>query len=241
METQTVAIKDIKIHRYAELTPRMIPEQFEALKIDIKENGQLEPIKLSGTNCYDGRHRIAALSELGATTVEALVDNSLSDSDIKSQVLSLENRRHQTPTQLAVMAFKEYLMLSADTDTKESQGSIAKRFGISRKNLVEVKSLYDRAPDLIDFLFNGNKFNIGTPGNPSYTNNVRAINAYIKSERIDRMSEPTEFKLTVEESEYVESIANDLILKHGKDTMLDIAKRIYAICNKENSNESKAR
>ena len=233
MNVQTVKIKDIKIHKYAELTPRMIPEQFEALKMDIKENGQLEPIKLSGTNCYDGRHRIAALSELGETTVEALVDNSLSDSDIKSQVLSLENRRHQTPTQLAIMAYKEYLMLSADAETKESQGSVAQRFGVSRANLAEVKSLYDRAPDLIDFLFNGNKFNIGTAANPSYTNNVRAINAYIKTERIDRMSEPKEFKLSLEESEYVNEIANDLILKHGKDTMLDIAKRIYSICNKE--------
>lgn len=233
MNIQTVNIKDIKIHRYAELTPRMIPEQFEALKMDIKVNGQLEPIKLSGTNCYDGRHRIAALTELGSETVEALVDNSLSDSDIKSQVLSLENRRHQTPTQLAIMAYKEYLMLSSDNETKESQGSVAQRFGVSRKNLVEVKSLHDRAPDLIDFLFNGNKFNIGTTVNPSYTNNVRAINAYIKTERIDRMSEPKEFKLTVEESEYVNEIANDLILRYGKENILDIVKRIYSICNKE--------
>lgn len=233
MNIEKIDISKLRTHRYAELTPKMIPEQFEALKLDIKDNGQLEPIKVSKGFVYDGRHRIAALLSLGESTVEAIVDNGLSDADIKSQVLSLENRRHQTPTQLAIMAYKEYVMLSADADTKESQGSIAQRFGITRTNLAEVKSLADRAPDIIDFLFDGNKFNIGTTANPSYTNNVRAINAYIKAERIDRMVGPVEFKLSAEESEYVNNIANDLILKHGKDTMLDIAKRIYSICNKE--------
>jgi len=141
MDVQVIKIENIKIHKYAELTPRMIDEQYEALKNDIKVNGQIEPIKLTGIQCYDGRHRIRALTELGCKTVKAVVNNNLTDSDIKSLVLSLENRRHQTPTQLAIMAYKEYMMLNENEDTKESQGSVANRFGVSRKNLSEVKHL----------------------------------------------------------------------------------------------------
>lgn len=229
MNVQTVNIKDIKIHRYAELTPRMIPEQFEALKMDIKDNGQLEPIKLSGTNCYDGRHRIAALTELGQTTVEAIINNELSDSDIKSQVLSLENRRHQTPTQLAIMAYKEYKMLSFDADTKESQGSVAERFGVSRTNLAEVKSLAERSPDIIDYLFDGNKLNIGSATVPNMTNNVRAISAWLKTDMEIRMDTSySESKMTSYENEVIDIAAQELINKYGIDVSIDVAKRIIA-------------
>lgn len=229
MNVQTVNIKDIKIHRYAELTPRMIPEQFEALKMDIKDNGQLEPIKLCGTNCYDGRHRIAALTELGQTTVEAIINNELSDSDIKSQVLSLENRRHQTPTQLAIMAYKEYKMLSSDSDTKESQGSVAKRFGITRTNLAEVKSLAERSPDIIDYLFDGNKLNIGSATVPNMTNNVRAISAWLKTDMEIRMDTSySESKMTSYENEVIDIAAQELINKYGIDVSIDVAKRIIA-------------
>lgn len=229
MNVQTVNIKDIKIHRYAELTPRMIPEQFEALKMDIKENGQLEPIKLSGSNCYDGRHRIAALTELGQTTVEAIINNELSDSDIKSQVLSLENRRHQTPTQLAIMAYKEYKMLSFDADTKESQGSVAKRFGITRTNLAEVKSLAERSPDIIDYLFDGNKLNIGSATVPNMTNNVRAISAWLKTDMEIRMDTSySESKMTSYENEVIDIAVLELISRYGIDVSIDVAKRIIA-------------
>lgn len=231
MDIQVVKIENIKIHKYAELTPRMIEEQYEALKNDIKVNGQIEPIKLTGIQCYDGRHRIRALTELGCKTVKAVVNNNLTDSDIKSLVLSLENRRHQTPTQLAIMAYKEYMMLNENEDTKESQGSVANRFGVSRKNLSEVKALADRAPDLIDFLFDGHKFNTGTTSSPNYTNNVRVINAYIKQERLSRISEPKDVGLTSDENEFINEISKDLMLKHGKETMLEVAKRIYAMCN----------
>lgn len=226
-------IENLSIHEYAYLTPNMIDDQFNALVLDIKDNGQLEPVKVCRGKIYDGRHRMKALGLLGEKTIKIDIDNTLSEEDIKSQVRSLENRRHQTPTQLAIMAYKEYMLLSKDKDTKENQGVVASRFGISRSNLAEVKSLAERAPDIVDFLFNGQKFNIGTVNNPSFTNNVRAINAFIREERTSRISEPKEFELTMEENEYINNIANDMLLKYGKDTVLDIAKRLYFICSKE--------
>lgn len=226
-------IERLSIHEYAYLTPNMIDDQFNALVLDIKDNGQLEPVKVCRGKIYDGRHRMKALSLLGNKTIKIDIDDTLSEEDIKSQVRSLENRRHQTPTQLAIMAYKEYMLLSKDKETKENQGVVASRFGISRSNLAEVKSLAERAPDIVDFLFNGQKFNIGTVNNPSFTNNVRAINAFIREERTSRISEPKEFELTMEENEYVNNIANDMLLKYGKDTVLDIAKRLYFVCSNE--------
>lgn len=228
-----VRIETLGVHEYAKLTPNMVDDQFNALVIDIQNNGQLEPVKVCRGKIYDGRHRLKALTALGKSHIKIDVNDNLTEDDIRSQVRSLENRRHQTPTQLAIMAYKEYMMLSSNADTKVSQGDVAARFGVTRTNLAEVKSLAERAPDIVDILFNGHKFNIGSTGCPNLTNNVRAINSWIKTERLERVSEPKEFKLTQEENEFINEITNELILKYGKDTMLDISKRAYAILTKE--------
>ncbi|MGC1453396.1 MAG: ParB N-terminal domain-containing protein [Candidatus Sulfotelmatobacter sp.] len=56
-----------KVHPVAELFPVMPREEFERLKRDIKENGQIEPIMLdyAGEMLLDGRHRLKACKELG--------------------------------------------------------------------------------------------------------------------------------------------------------------------------------
>lgn len=222
-------IESLQIHEYANLTPNMVDEQFKALVIDIQTNGQLEPVKVCKGKIYDGRHRLKALKLLNKKKIKAIVDDNLTEEDIRSQVRSLENRRHQTPTQLAIMAYKEYVMLSKNDDTKESQGKIAERFGITRTNLAEVKSLAERAPDVVEMLYDGHKFNIGTVLNPTYTNNVRTINAYIREDRQNRLSTPAEygFKFTTEETEFIDQLVKDLIDTHGTSVALEVSKRIY--------------
>ena len=226
-------ISDLLTHRYAELTPNMIDAQFEALKLDIEQNGQLEPIKVwkhkNKLYVYDGRHRLKSLKELGLETIKAEVDDKATEEEIRTRVKSLENRRHQTPTQLAIMAFKEYKLLSEDAESKESQESVAKRYGISRKSLAEVKTLSERAPDLVDILFNGDKFNTGTSTNPCYTNNIRVINAFVKDDTYSRVGKPKECKLSQEELEFLDDEANKIIAKHGNSLSMDIAKRLFGI------------
>lgn len=226
-------ISELTIHRYAEITPNMIDAQFEALKLDIEQNGQLEPIKVwrhkNKLYVYDGRHRLKCLKELGMDTIKAIINDTSSEEEIRTQVRSLENRRHQTPTQLAIMAFKEYRLLSEDAETKESQESVAKRFGISRKSLAEVKTLSERAPDLIDVLFNGDKFNTGTKTNPCYTNNIRVINAFVKDDTCARVGKPKECKLSQEELEFLDTEAMKIIAEHGTSLAMDLAKRLFGI------------
>ena len=170
-----------------------------------------------------------SIKELGLETIKAEVDDKATEEEIKTRVKSLENRRHQTPTQLAIMAFKEYKLLSKDDDSKESQESVAKRYGISRRNLAEVKTLSERAPELVDILFNGDKFNTGTTTNPCFTNNIRVINAFVKDDTYSRVGKPKECKLSQEELEFLETEAMKIIAEHGTSTAMDLAKRLFGI------------
>lgn len=235
---ENIDISTIRIHRYAKLTPLMDDTCYEAFKLDIKNNGQLEPVKLikceeqrqDGTlyDMYDGRNRLRALTELGLTSIKSIISIGLSDSDIESQVLSLETRRHQSPTQRAIMAYNYYIEQSKNEETKVSQGTVAEKFGITRTNISEVKTLSERAPDLVEVLFNGNKFNIGTLSMPNFTNNLRTINAYLRSDRMDRISIPKDFKYSDAENEFIESMISDIIMKCGIDDSIEISKRIAA-------------
>lgn len=221
-------IEDLNLHPYTELTPIMDDGQFEALKMDIKENGQLEPIRVCRNLVYDGRHRMRALKELNIKKIEALVDNDLIDEEIKTRVMSHENRRHQTPTQIAISAFREYLKQKEDKDVKTSQDKVAKQFGISRKNLAEVKSLHEKRPDIIEDLYNGMKFNIGSESAPSFTNNVRALNAFFRDDKSKRLSKPKDTMFSDEEVFRFKEIKNRIIQEEGVEAMLFISKLVLA-------------
>lgn len=238
INVQQIDISKIRIHKYAKLTPMMDDACYEAFKLDIRTNGQLEPVKLLKIDIdrpdgieydmYDGRHRLRAAVELCETRIKSVVEEGLSDSDIESQVLSLETRRHQTPTQRAIMAYNYYVEQSLNESTKVSQGTAAEKFGVTRTNLSEVKTLSERAPDLIEFLFNGNKFNIGSSIMPNYTNNLRTINSYLKEDRMSRLGKPKDFKYTESENEFINDSMIELVNKCGIDDSIEIAKRILA-------------
>ena len=51
-------------HPLANIFPTLGKDEFEALKADIKANGQREPISIFLTQVLDGRHRYRACKEL---------------------------------------------------------------------------------------------------------------------------------------------------------------------------------
>lgn len=67
----------MKNHPASDLFPLLEGEPFEALKRDIKDNGQIEPIKLVDGMVLDGRNRMRACKALGIKpiTVEVKVEN----------------------------------------------------------------------------------------------------------------------------------------------------------------------
>ena len=186
MNNYSVAkVSDIEIHELANLTPTMTDVEFKGLKLSLQENGQQMPIKTSRGKCLDGRHRVTALRELGVDEVFYENENSqLSLDDIRNKVLTVyERRRHQTPTQKAILAYREYQRLKTLGD-KVGQGSVAELLGTTIKQLGRAKQLEEVAgKEILELLFQGNKINIGTEVNPNNTDSLSSLINYFKKHR----------------------------------------------------------
>lgn len=85
-------------HPLSAAFPAMSREDFESLKVDIKTNGQRDPITLYEGAVIDGWHRYMACSQLGITPKSEPLQG-----DPVSFVLSKNlHRRHLTPSQRAL-------------------------------------------------------------------------------------------------------------------------------------------
>lgn len=129
--------KDQVLHKLAEEHPMMLDENYEALRLDIKANGQLEPVVRYRGKIVDGRHRLKALKDLGIDIISCKdLPRDLALDDVKSRVISSEIRRHETPTQLAVKAYYH---------SKENKGitqkASAEKFGVDLKRVSELSSI----------------------------------------------------------------------------------------------------
>lgn len=185
MKTTTLKVEDIEIHELAHLTPVMTEGRFKALKQSITDLGQKLPIVMYRGKCIDGRHRIRAFRELGLTDIESINENSqMSIEDIKETILNgYEQRRHQTPTQSAIMAYREWLACKAAGE-KVSQGAIAEKHGIGLKQIGRAKQLQSAAgDDIIELLFQGNKINIGTEHTPNNTDSLYSLINYFNKHK----------------------------------------------------------
>lgn len=182
---ETMKVDDVEIHELAHLTPTMTEVEFNGLKLSIKEHGQEMPIKLYRGKCIDGRHRLKALRELGIGEVMYENENSqLSMDDIRTKVLTVyERRRHQTPTQKAILAYREWQRLRENGD-KVGQGEISELMGTTVKQLGRAKKLEEVAgKDIMELLFQGNRINIGTEINPNNTDSLSSLINYFQKHR----------------------------------------------------------
>lgn len=185
MDIKSLKVDDIEIHELAHLTPTMTEGRFNALKNSIADLGQKLPIVMYRGKCIDGRHRIKAFKELGLTDISATNENSqMSIEDLKETILNgYENRRHQTPTQTAIMAYREWIGYK-ESGEKVSQGSVADKYGIGLKQLGRAKQLEEVAgKSIMELLFQGNKINIGTEARPNNTDSLYSLINYFKKHR----------------------------------------------------------
>ena len=90
----------LKIHKYARLFPTMPKKAYEALKQDLRANGQRDPILITPDNeIVDGVHRYRALSRMDDREPEYKVIN-LPDKELLDLVMSKNmHRRHLTDIQ----------------------------------------------------------------------------------------------------------------------------------------------
>lgn len=175
-----LAPKELDLHPLAETTPVMTDNNYTALKADIEVNGQLEPVTLYRGRIIDGRHRWLILQELGITTITAIkLPHNTSATKLKSIVHSKETRRHKTPTQLAITAYR--LML--ESTTKLTQKDAAAVVGADARKVSDAKHIANThgRMDILDTLFDGDKLNIGSEYEPFRTDSLPAILDWLKA------------------------------------------------------------
>ena len=239
MKKKQLNTADVEIHRLAELTPTMTELQFNTLVASIAEHGQQVPVVTYRGKVIDGRHRIKAIRQLNIPTVLAVSEDSqMSEEDIRIKILDVyENRRHQTPTQKAIMGYKLYTASKAEGE-KISQGVAADKTSTTVKQIGRVSTLHSLAGDkIIELLFQGNKINTGTITQPNNTDSLTTLVLYFKN-RVEDIIEVTEQTtinedFTDEEIELSNQIVRELTSIHSNRMLERINKMIYYSIKKD--------
>lgn len=203
---------ELELHPLAESTPRMTNENYTALKADIEMNGQLDPVILYRGRIIDGRHRKLILQELGSETITAVkLPATVSAERLRSIVRSKETRRHETPTQLAITAYR----MMVNSDSKVTAQVAAETVGADRRKVGNAKNIatkYGRI-DILDLLYDGGKVNVGSDYEPFNTDSLPAILNWLKSisKKEKQIDVRGKVEMTEEQFTKCNSIVSDLI------------------------------
>ena len=236
-------VDEIKIHELANLSPTMTNEQYEALKDSIKEFGQIYPAVLYKGLLIDGRHRLKALKELGIEKIKYKNENpQMTEGEVRDRILKVhEQRRHQTPTQKAIMAYREFVRRKKKGE-KVTIGSIAKEFGSTRELVSRTKTLAELTSErIIEILFNGGKIEIKQPDSNyvRQTDSIITLVTYFKMREQEIIKESLKienFDLTDNEKEFVDITTENLINTYNDDL---IRYFIKVLSNKNKSRSEK--
>ena len=228
-------ITTLSIHDEALSTPRMLDVQYEALKSDIDQNGQLDPVVIYRGKIVDGRHRFLILNELNIKTITCFkMPNNSTLSDIKKLVRSKETRRHETATQLAISALRHIV----ESNDKTTQADASKMFGVGIKAIGFAKKIlvdYKRE-DLLDILFDGGKINIGTSYKPFMSDSLKTIVNWLDDNKATSVENKIGMTARTELTEDENIIVNQFvrsIQKESKFVLDEIANRIYSLVKGE--------
>lgn len=142
-----------QIHPLANLFPRLSEREFEALKEDIKKNGQQVPILLYQGKILDGEARSKACDDLG---IEPITEEYKGD-DPLGRLLSLNvRRRHLNESQRAMIAARLANMRQGErTDKpsanvqKVSQKEAAEMLHVSVRLVGYAKDVMEKAPERV--------------------------------------------------------------------------------------------
>ncbi len=134
VESHTVAH-----HKLASEHREMNNAEFEALKLDIEQNGQLIPVILYKGKLVDGRHRQRALIELGIHDMKAIsLPGNMSLNDVRNKVIGTEMRRNDNVMQKSIRALKWM-----NEESGRTQSDAAIKFGIDQSYVSQAKKLLD--------------------------------------------------------------------------------------------------
>lgn len=142
----------------------MLPDEFVALKQDIKERGLKNPVIMLDGKILDGRNRFKACQEVGAEIKTLEYDGNNALADVISWNLK---RRHLNEGQRSMVAAKLANMKQGDrTDIqpsanlqKVSRGEAAKMLNVSERTVNSAKKVQqDAIPELIEKVEQGGDY-----------------------------------------------------------------------------------
>jgi len=237
-------LENLEIHELADLTPTMTEPAFNTLKDSIESNGQRVPIVIWKNKVIDGRHRCRALRELGKTEVLCEIeDSNKTEEDIRVLVLQvLENRRHQTTTQKAIMGYREYVR-AKNEGVKMSLGAAAELVGSTRLQISRARDLAELTGDhILNLLFGGGKVNIGVSNRPINTDNLLTLKNYFKSKIEDIVDQSKKSKIredfTDNELTILEDTITDLQSQFSVRMLNKLTSKLYSKISENKPKES---
>ena len=227
----SIELKTLRIHPLAETTPRYSQTQFQALLRDIESNGQQVPVIVYKDFIIDGRHRHNALSSLEEKFIKAtILPDSTSDSELARMIHSLETRRHETASQLAIKAWYDYM----NPETSGTLAVFADKHGASLANIGRANKIGGTKqnqlmrPDILELIFNGEKFQID---DHIETDSLAAIENFLKKQQLNRKKKLTGIAFDIDTlSESEEEMVSAILLKVLDESVRvrkEISKRIY--------------
>lgn len=130
-----VSPKGIKIdEKIAQFNPAKPPHEYEALKLQIEVDGQIDPAYVRGGLLGDGRHRLQIAQELGIKLLVQEIDASMPDEEyIRLCNKNTFGARNDTPAQTAIKAYE-----------------LVKRFGYTNTKALKIVGVKD--PNAIGYL-----------------------------------------------------------------------------------------
>lgn len=157
---KTEAPVTFEIHPAANIFPEMTDDEAKSLMIDIRENGQREPIILFNGKVIDGRNRLRACRWLGFEPKTREYQGR--EDEIVSYVLSLNlHRRHLTEGQRAMIASNLATMKQgARTDLSPiggmSQSEAAKALSVGKRSVERAVQVSAKAePEVVAAVTSG--------------------------------------------------------------------------------------
>lgn len=147
----------------AYVVPMAIPEELDALALDIQENGLREPVMMWRGKVVDGRCRDLACTRVGERIRVKELDDELTEEDVERLVKSVNTRRNLSKTQKTMVAARNYL----DTKGRGIKISIAKaaqEWGVSDRYVKHGIKLWEACPDWAQKLFDGEAIDLGNDG-----------------------------------------------------------------------------
>ena len=149
----------MKLHKYCALLPRMMADEYQTLKADIKAHGLLEPIVTYEDSILDGRHRYNICEELAVQPAYVQFESLSYSGSPLDFVISKHQRRNLTADQKAILADKVANLKDGErqvlTNEKVTLSEAIKSTGASKGQVGKLRKIKKNNPRVIERIESG--------------------------------------------------------------------------------------